>query len=189
MRVLNLSSGEVLARASERGRDASAIMPCVKKDLGNGRWLVDVEHPSYPHGSNRPPLPQATTVASLPAPSQGPGAELKRLLARIGIVASPNCSCNARARQMDLWGPDECLNRLDEISGWLAEEAAKRKLPYVAALGKHLVRRAVAIARSKATPKCSQEPPPDACSQWPGMAHFADDATDHWPDINRTEEP
>ena len=147
MRVLNLSSGEVLARAAERGRGASAVMPCVKKDLGNGRWLVDVEHPSYPHGPNKPPMPPIAPSAAAPP---GPGAELKRLLERIGISASENCACNARARQMDQWGPEECLRRLDEISGWLSEEAAKRKLPYVVAIGKALVRKAVAMAKAKA---------------------------------------
>lgn len=146
MKVLNLASAEVLGRAIERGRSASEIMPCVTKDLGNGRWLVDIEHPSYPHGPSKPSLPPAEPPVVAPP---GPGAELKKMLARLGISASANCSCNARARQMDEWGPDECLRRLDEISGWLSEEAAKRKLPYVAAIGKALVKMAVSRAKAK----------------------------------------
>lgn len=81
----------------------------------------------------------------------GPGAELKRLLATIGIKATEGCSCNSRAAVMDARGPDWCEQNLEEIVGWLREEAEKRKLPFLDMAGRVLVRRAIANARRKAT--------------------------------------
>ena len=85
-----------------------------------------------------------------PAPTHGPGTELKKLLSKVGITASPDCSCNARARMMDeseAKSPGWCEEHLDEIVGWLREEAWKRGLPFVDMAGRVLVRRAIANAR------------------------------------------
>lgn len=79
----------------------------------------------------------------------GPGTELKALLKTIGIVASPTCSCNKRARIMDQRGCDWCEENIDEIDRWLAEEAKKRKLPYLSLAGKALIRLAIRRARKK----------------------------------------
>jgi hypothetical protein len=72
---------------------------------------------------------------------------LKKLLKKIGITATPNCSCNARARTMDEKGCDWCEANIDEIVGWLREEAAKRGLPFVDMAGRMLVKRAIRNAR------------------------------------------
>jgi hypothetical protein len=80
----------------------------------------------------------------------GPGAELKRLLKSLGIEASPNCSCNKRAKLMDeneAKAPGWCEENIETISGWLAEESKKRGLPYIASAGKLLIR--MAIRRAK----------------------------------------
>jgi len=79
--------------------------------------------------------------------SGGPGTELKKLLKRVGITATPNCSCNARARTMDERGCDWCEQNLDEIVGWLREEAAKRGLPFIDMAGRMLIKRAITNAR------------------------------------------
>jgi hypothetical protein len=79
--------------------------------------------------------------------THGPGTELKKLLKKVGIAASPNCSCNARARTMDQWGCDKCEENIDEIVGWLREEATKRRLPFVDTAGRMLVKRAIKNAR------------------------------------------
>jgi hypothetical protein len=89
--------------------------------------------------SGKPPQPQA--------PDAGPGTELKKLLKLVGITASPNCSCNARARTMDANGCDWCAAHLDEIVGWLRDEASKRGLPFLDAAGRVLVKRAISNAR------------------------------------------
>lgn len=82
-------------------------------------------------------------------PPGGAGSELKALLARIGIVATPGCSCNKRARTMDEQGCDWCEQHIDQIDAWLAEEAKKRKLPYLSLAGKALIRLAIRRARKK----------------------------------------
>lgn len=82
----------------------------------------------------------------------GPGTELKALLKKVGINPSPNCSCNARAKRMDEMEQKEpgwCESHIEEIVGWLREEATKRKLPFIDAAGRLLVRRAIANARRK----------------------------------------
>jgi hypothetical protein len=60
-------------------------------------------------------------------PQNGPGTELKKLLAAwpLRIVATPNCSCNARAAEMDRKGCDWCEENIDTIIGWLREEARR----------------------------------------------------------------
>lgn len=83
----------------------------------------------------------------------GPGTELKALLKTIGITASPTCSCNKRAKVMDEKGCDWCEENIDEIDGWLAEEASKRKLPYISLAGKTLIRLAIRRARKKGNGK------------------------------------
>jgi len=82
---------------------------------------------------------------------RGPGTELKALLKAIGIVAKPNCSCNRRAQVMDEKGCDWCEENIDQIDGWLAKEAKKRKLPYLSLAGKTLIRLAIRRARKKGT--------------------------------------
>lgn len=82
----------------------------------------------------------------------GPGTELKKLLAKAGLTASPDCSCNARAAEMDARGCDWCEDNLDTIVGWLREQAQARGLPFLGAAGRLLVRRAIANARRSATP-------------------------------------
>jgi hypothetical protein len=94
------------------------------------------------------------TAAIADVPQAGPGTELKKLLKTwLRIEASPNCSCNARARTMDeeeAKEPGWCAAHLDEIVGWLREEAAKRGLPFLDAAGRVLVRRAIKNARKAA---------------------------------------
>ena len=75
------------------------------------------------------------------------GTAIKSLLATVGIVATPDCSCNQRAAEMDRRGCDWCEENLDVIVGWLREEAHKRKLPFVDFAGRLLVRRAISNAR------------------------------------------
>jgi hypothetical protein len=87
-----------------------------------------------------------------PSPGHGPGTELKALLKRVGIVASPGCSCNTRAKLMDaneFNEPGWCEKNLETICDWLQEEATKRKLPFLRMAGKILVRKAIRNARKK----------------------------------------
>lgn len=86
------------------------------------------------------------------APERGPGTELKKLLAKIGITATPNCKCNSRVKHMDAMEAQEpgwCERNIDTIVGYLREAAAERKLPFVDMAGRVLVKRAIANARRK----------------------------------------
>jgi hypothetical protein len=61
---------------------------------------------------------------------KGPGSVLHRALEAIGIKALPSCPCLKRKAVMDAWGWEECQKpeRLDEIAGWMEEEATIRGL-------------------------------------------------------------
>ena len=89
----------------------------------------------------------ASSRSPPPAPTHGPGTELKKLLATVGITATPDCSCNARAAQMDRQGCDWCEANIDTIVGWLREQAEARGLPFLDVAGRMLVRRAIRNAR------------------------------------------
>ena len=130
-------------RCRQRGYSIEDVKGCIVEDYGNGSILVDPAHPKYPKAkSGRPFVPRG-----------GPGTELKQLLKRIGITASPDCSCNARARLMDeneAREPGWVEANLDTVVGWLREEASKRGLPFVDMAGRMLVKRAIKNAK-KAT--------------------------------------
>jgi hypothetical protein len=79
-----------------------------------------------------------------------PGTALKALLSWFGIDSGKGCACKDRAKQMDRGGCDWCEQHIDEIVGWLREEAGKRKLPFLDAAGRMLVRRAIKNARKAA---------------------------------------
>jgi hypothetical protein len=81
----------------------------------------------------------------------GPGTELKKMLAKFGLKATPGCQCNQRMMTMNHWGCDECERRLDEIVGWLREEAQNRGLPFIEAGARMAVRLAIRKARIVAT--------------------------------------
>ena len=134
------------ARCHERGYTLDEVRPCIVSEDGD-RITVDETHPAYPRNPKpgRTPLAKTTTT--------GPGTELKALLKTIGIVAKPNCSCNKRAKIMDEKGCDWCEENIDEIDGWLEEEAKKRNLPYISLAGKTLIRLAIRRARKKGNSK------------------------------------
>ena len=89
----------------------------------------------------------ATLAAKYRTPQGGPGTELKALLSKIGIRSSPTCSCNKRAKTMDENGIAWCEQNVETICDWLAEESAKRKLPFLRAAGKVIIH--MAIKRAK----------------------------------------
>ena len=92
----------------------------------------------------------AAKYGKKPPTTAGPGTELTKLLARVGITAKPGCSCKQHASQMDAWGPDGCEANLEKIVGWLRHEAQKRRLPWVDSAGRLLIKRAIRNARRAA---------------------------------------
>lgn len=91
-------------------------------------------------------------MATCNAPQSGPGTELSKLLKRLGIEPTPTCQCRAKAAEMDALGPDECSKpeRIEEVVAVMREEAAARGLPFLDAVGRLLVKRAIRNARRAA---------------------------------------
>lgn len=96
-------------------------------------------------------------VAMAPPPlPEGPGTELKSLLATFGIHASPTCKCNSMARKMndmESKEPGWCLAHIEEIVDVMEETAKARKLPFLRTAGRLLVKKAVKNWHKKATGK------------------------------------
>ena len=116
-------------------------MGCRERFIEDGKIA---ERDCYSGGPPRPSVP-----------ASGPGTELKKILSLVGITASPTCSCNARARRMDeeeKREPGWCAAHVDEIVGWLREEAEKRGLPFIDMAGRVIVRRAISNARRAQKP-------------------------------------
>lgn len=79
--------------------------------------------------------------------NDGPGTELKKILARFGFVPAPGCKCNQRIQEMNTRGPDWCGQNIDVIVGWLREEADRAKLPFLNTGARLIVKRAISKAR------------------------------------------
>jgi len=77
----------------------------------------------------------------------GTGCHLKRLLSWWRIRDDGTCGCDEFAAKMDAWGPDGCEQHMDEILGHLRDAAAKRGLPWLDAVGRLAVTKAIAAAR------------------------------------------
>lgn len=113
----------------------------------NTGWLASVAAPITPVPYPMlPPAPQPPpqTLEDFP---NGPGTILSKMLAKIGIKSTPNCSCRRRAMEMNTRGPDWCAENIDMITGWLREESEKRKLPFVDFAGRLLIQRAIKLSR------------------------------------------
>ncbi len=101
-----------------------AIMPALRDFVkDNPEWFV------YFHDSNQFGLTVLGRLDSdRPAvkihawhPGFGPGTELKKMLADLGVEPSPSCDCNGKALQMDLWGVEGCRANFDTIVGWMRD--------------------------------------------------------------------
>lgn len=141
------------AVCASRGASLDEAMKCVVLQEGDS-WVIDVDHPAYPRSAGFTPAP---VELRRPAAGVGPGTELKKLLATFGIHATEGCSCNAIARQMDLWGPDECEKpeHMELVLAGMRDNAASRGIPFVDLAARLLIRRAIHNAR-----RCNANRPP-----------------------------
>ncbi len=139
-----------LVGSSYRGTPGAGRLYLRQNDtcIGDNLGTYSVTIKSDPCPGYTPQAVGEAIVISAGTPD-GPGATLKWLLKLGGIVASPTCSCNARAAQMDQWGEWECLKRLPEICGWLREEAKSRDLWYFAPAGGVLILAAISLSALK----------------------------------------
>lgn len=135
-----------------KGYSIEEIHACIVEQKDNN-YILDTDHPSFPKikkdGYN-PPVIKSNNTEPIPTTinSNGKvGSELKKLLAKIGIRSSQNCSCNTRAKAMDNLGIEWCENNIETIINWLREEANNRKLLFLDSVGKLLVNRAIKNAK------------------------------------------
>jgi len=117
--------------------------PCTACPEGHfGPWMRCEGDVAPLHASSPAPAPPETSN-----PRGGPGTELKCFLGRLGIKAGPHCECNRRAAEMDARGADWCEENTEVIVGWLRQEAARRRLPFLAPAARAIIRKAIKRAR------------------------------------------
>lgn len=126
-------------RALQRGYRWEEVSACIVGREGR-QIVVDTDHPAYPREQRGNPIDPF---------ENGPGTELKKMLAKIGIEATPNCTCNAKAKIMNFQGTQWCRDNLETVVGWLREEAQSRGLPFLDAVGRILVKTAIRRAEQK----------------------------------------
>lgn len=115
--------------------------------LENKKWLFNVVAPIVPVPFPVQPYVPQPPPQMLEDHPNGPGTLLSKMLSKIGINSTPNCSCRRRAIEMNNRGPEWCAENIDTIVGWLREEAEKRKLPFVDFAGKLLIQRAIKVSK------------------------------------------
>lgn len=76
-----------------------------------------------------------------------PGTVLSKMIKTLGIKMTDSCSCRRHALEMNDKGNDWCEQNMDTVVGWLREEANRRKLPFIDAIGKLMVGRAIKKSR------------------------------------------
>jgi hypothetical protein len=130
--------------AEKRGYSQEDVMECVVSESG-GNIIVDIDHRSFPSYKG-----QNTRDETSNATRCRPGAALTSILSGLGFKKTNSCSCGSRARQMDAWGCDESAKRLDQIVGWLEEEAKKNNYPFVRIAAVAIVKLAIRNARRAA---------------------------------------
>lgn len=127
------------------GLDAQCTR-CGRRQAAQGVRRNCTAHPDYVKRELKP-------IAGDPLPvAVGPGSHLSRLLAKFGIQYTPGCKCRSMAAKMDALGCEWCESDqgMGEILEAMRTEAAKRSLPFLDAVGRLLVRRAVKAARKEA---------------------------------------
>ncbi len=141
---------------ADRGEDGKeglslAITEFIKE---NPEWYI-LYHTNHQYGlttlSKVAELKPATPVNPF-SPGYGVGTELKKILAKFGIEATPNCACNKRAKDMDSNGIAWCEQNIGLIVSWLKEEHTRRqyKLPFSHILTTMLVKLAIRKAKRNA---------------------------------------
>lgn len=98
-------------------------------------------------GDNPQAKLQSLFPKTLEQDPDGPGTILTGMISALGIKSSSTCSCRRHALEMNEKGPDWCEQNIDTIVSWLKDESAKRGLPFVDAVGRMMVSRAIAKSR------------------------------------------
>jgi hypothetical protein len=87
--------------------------------------LPDDGAPMYCPCQSGEPIQPPETI-DVPDPGFGPGTELTKLLADLGVSMKSDCGCKAMAKKMNVWGVDGCREHTHQIVAHLRRAAAKR---------------------------------------------------------------
>jgi hypothetical protein len=103
------------------GVTVSLAAQSVKHDPARMREILDQ------HGAHLVTATGPTRAEMLAAirTGNGPGSQLWRLLAELGIAHREDCACIARAYQMNAWGPQGCRDHRAEIVHWMKQGAGE----------------------------------------------------------------
>lgn len=127
-------------------------------ELGNNWSKQDLENKLLSLlGDDPQKFLQSLLPKTLEMNPDGPGSILSGMLSSLGIKSAPTCSCKRRALEMNDKGPDWCAENIDQIVGWLEEEAKKRKLPFVKTVAKLMVQRAISKSKRLMAKKFNAE--------------------------------
>ena len=144
--ILAMQRDQFDALCKARNAIPEDCQACITKTAGV-TCFVDTTHHAYP-GLGNPSLFQPLSAFYRPCLA---GTALRSLLGRFGISAEKSgCQCKDRAAYMDSAGCDWVEANVETVVGWLREEATKRGLPFLDAVGLMLVKRAVSNARRNA---------------------------------------
>ncbi len=94
-----------------------------------GSWTCSVCRFVFEGASDVPPISVCgrQQIPRIPGIS-GPGDYLHdAILSWVGEGPTRECGCTDRINQMNAWGPAGCREHLDEIVGWLVEQAKTHK--------------------------------------------------------------
>lgn len=136
--MITTHKSNLIKICEERGYLLEEVVDCVVKQDGDV-WTIDEHHPKYPK-IKIDDNPKITKNIDL---GEGVGTELKKILSWLNINASPNCSCNLKAKAMNENGIEWCRNNQNIIIDWLREEAETRKLPFITYVVKKIVKLAI----------------------------------------------
>lgn len=123
----------VLTRTKEHGERSGnkpGLLPAVRGFLQSHAEWKPVAH--HQEGSGLLVLqknpPAGTQFIDMPGPAmikpptEGPGTELKAILASLGIEPDKaGCDCNGKAQQMNMWGDDGTEANVNTVIGWMRD--------------------------------------------------------------------
>ena len=73
----------------------------------------------------------------------GFGTRLHNLLGKLSLSEVEGCECNTHKDILDLWTPEYIRKNIDQVVGWLATEARRRRLPFSYTLTRFLLLRLI----------------------------------------------
>lgn len=110
----NATCASVKVRSPATGFDAASV--CINR---SGSPCIFADHEPVTEEQLA-----ARRARQTPPPANGPGTEMKAMLASMGINPE-SCQCERRAAQMNRWGVAGCREHRLEIAAWLREAATQ----------------------------------------------------------------